>query len=70
MQFMISAGCVPAAARLSTSIRAVRTNVIPILFTRWFRAILSGGKMRLALPYAAIVWCIAVAIWIALGTAP
>ncbi|MBR1213972.1 hypothetical protein [Bradyrhizobium sp. JYMT SZCCT0180] len=29
----------------------------------------SGGKMRIALPYAAIVWCIAVAVWIALGAA-
>jgi hypothetical protein len=27
------------------------------------------GKMRIALPYAAIVWCIALAVWIALGTA-
>ena len=34
-----------------------------------FRAFSSGGKMRIALPYAAIVWCIAVAIWITLGTA-
>jgi hypothetical protein len=40
-----------------------------IVHPPWGRTFSSGGKMRIALSYTAIVWCIALSIWMALGAA-
>ncbi|MBR1269820.1 hypothetical protein JQ629_20100 [Bradyrhizobium sp. AUGA SZCCT0222] len=71
MQLMISAGCAVRRAAIE-SLNQGDTNerYSNIVHPSWFRAFSSGGKMRIALPYTAIVWCIAVAVWIALGAAP
>jgi hypothetical protein len=35
----------------------------------WLHVFRTGEQMRIALSYTAIVWCIALAIWIAVGAA-
>ena len=68
VQLMINARC--GAARLLKPHSGRRQRTMFKYCSRpWGARFRAEGKMRFVVPYTAIVWCIALSIWMALGAA-